>query len=184
MFQLLNCYESLGTSFYLTRIFNQIFVQPCIVHNNRNVFVHMFLDTVLRQKMHNRWAAAGQKHQNDLCAKKRLRSAWASAQSDRSLRCSHGETLDPLSTQRRSWSDWVDAQADLSLCLAQMSFCLFCRAPAQDALLLLLLLLQLNTSIIAIATAAERKCRCVGFVVRRLRMHYNNNNYYYYYYHY
>ena len=127
----------------------------------------MFLDTVLRQKMHNRWAAARQKHQNDLCAKRRLRSALASAQSDHSLRCSHGETLDPLSVQRRSWSDWVDAQADLSLCKAQMSFCWFCRAPAQDALLLLLLLLlllQINTAIIAIATAAERKCRCVGFV--------------------
>ena len=51
----------------------------------------------------------------------RLRSAWASAQSDHSLRCSHGETLDPLSAQRRSWSDWVDAHADLSLCKAQMS---------------------------------------------------------------
>ena len=134
----------------------------------------MFLDTVLRQKMHNRWAAARQKHQNDLCAKRRLRYAWASAQSDHSLRCSHGETSDPLSAQRTSWSDWVDAQADLSLCKAQMSFCWFCRAPALDALqLLLLLLLQINTSIIAIATAAERKCRCVGFVVRRLRMHYN-----------
>ena len=70
----------------------------------------------------------------------------------------------------------MDAQADLSLCKAQMSFCWFRRAPAQDALLLL----QINTAVIAIATAAERICRCVGFVVRRLRMHYNNNNYYYY----
>ena len=69
----------------------------------------------------------------------------------------------------------MDAQADLSLCKVQMLFCWFCRAPAQDALLLLLLL-QINPSVIAIATAAERKCRCVGFVVRRLRMHYNNNN--------
>ena len=29
------------------------------------------------------------------------------------------------------WSDWEDAQADLSLGLAQMLFCWFCRAPAQ-----------------------------------------------------
>ena len=30
-----------------------------------------------------------------LCAQRRLRSAWASAQSDQSLRCPHEETLDP-----------------------------------------------------------------------------------------
>ena len=56
----------------------------------------MFLDTVLRQKMHNSWAVARQNQQNDLCAQRRLRSAWASSQSDHSLRCPHGETLGPL----------------------------------------------------------------------------------------
>ena len=30
-----------------------------------------------------------------LCAQRRLRSAWASAQSDQSLRCPHGGSLDP-----------------------------------------------------------------------------------------
>ena len=30
---------------------------------------------------------------NDMCAKRRLRSAWASAQSDQSLRCLHEESL-------------------------------------------------------------------------------------------
>ena len=110
VFQLLNCYESLGTFFYLTirrKDFNKIFVQPCIVHNNRKLFVYMFLDTVLRQKK----CITGEpphdkKHQNDLCAKRRLRSAWASAESDHSLRCSHGETLDPLSAQRRRLGGW------------------------------------------------------------------------------
>ena len=33
--------------------------------------------------------------------------------------------------QRRLWSDWVDAQADLSLCWAQRSFCWFCHEAAQ-----------------------------------------------------
>ena len=33
------------------------------------------------------WAASWQNQQNDLCAQRRLRSAWASAQSDQSLRC-------------------------------------------------------------------------------------------------
>ena len=32
----------------------------------------------------------------------------------------------PLSTQRRLWSDWADAQADLSLCWALMLFWWFC----------------------------------------------------------
>ena len=32
----------------------------------------------------------------------------------------------PLSAQRRLWSDWVDAQADLSLHWAHISFCWFC----------------------------------------------------------
>ena len=31
-----------------------------------------------------------------LCPQRRLRSAWASAQSDQSFRCPHGSSLDPL----------------------------------------------------------------------------------------
>ena len=33
------------------------------------------------------WAASWQNQQNGMCAQRRLRSAWASAQSDQSLRC-------------------------------------------------------------------------------------------------
>ena len=40
-------------------------------------------------------AASWQNQQNDLCAQQRLRAAWASAQSDQSLRCRHEETLGP-----------------------------------------------------------------------------------------
>ena len=36
-----------------------------------------------------------------------------------------------LHVDREHWSDWVDAQADLSLRWAHMSFCWFCHAPAQ-----------------------------------------------------
>ena len=36
----------------------------------------------------------------------------------------------PQSTLRRLWSDCVDVQADLSLCLAHMWSCWFCKAPA------------------------------------------------------
>ena len=35
-----------------------------------------------------------------------------------------------LSAQRRLWSDWADAQADLSLRWAHMQFCRFCHALA------------------------------------------------------
>ena len=38
-----------------------------------------------------------------------------------------------LSAQWRLWSDWVDAQADLSLRWAHISFCWFCRPAAQMA---------------------------------------------------
>ena len=36
----------------------------------------------------------------------------------------------PLSIQRRLWSDWADAQADLSLCWVHMPFCWFCHEAA------------------------------------------------------
>ena len=36
---------------------------------------------------------AGQNQQNYICAQRRQRSAWTSAQSDQSLRCPHEETL-------------------------------------------------------------------------------------------
>ena len=36
----------------------------------------------------------------------------------------------PLSTQQRFWSDWVDAQADLSLCWMHRPVCWFCHAAA------------------------------------------------------
>ena len=37
----------------------------------------------------------------------------------------------PMSAQRRLWSNWVDAQADVSLRWAHMPFCWFCHEAAQ-----------------------------------------------------
>ena len=57
------------------------------------------------------WAAAWQNKPNDLCAQPRLRSAWASAQSDQSLRCLHIEALGPwlpIGHKQRRWSDWLN----------------------------------------------------------------------------
>ena len=59
-------------------------------------------------------AAAWQNQQNDLCAQRRLRSAWASAQS-----------LTTCWAHSEDWLDWADAQADLSLPWAHRSFCWF-----------------------------------------------------------
>ena len=39
------------------------------------------------------WAASWQNQQNGMCAQRRLRSAWASAQSDQSLHYPHNDTL-------------------------------------------------------------------------------------------
>ena len=41
------------------------------------------------------WAASWQNQHNGMCTQRRLRSAWASAQSDQSLRCPHEENLGP-----------------------------------------------------------------------------------------
>ena len=40
----------------------------------------------------------------------------------------------PLSAQWRLWSDWADAQADLSLCWEHMPFCWFCHEVAHFTL--------------------------------------------------
>ena len=41
------------------------------------------------------WVASWQSQQNGMCAQRKLRTAWASAQSDQSLRCPHEESLFP-----------------------------------------------------------------------------------------
>ena len=53
-----------------------------------------------------------------VCAQRRLRSAWAFAQSDQSSSLSTWRNLGSLASHwahSEDWSDWVDAQADLSL---------------------------------------------------------------------
>ena len=83
----------------------------------------------------NKWAASWQNQQNGMCAQRRLRSAWPSAQSDQSS----------LSTWRKLGSlatHWVHsedsdqpghAQADLNLHWAHMPFYWFCHDAAQMA---------------------------------------------------
>ena len=65
-----------------------------------------FWQTGLDKQSGPRWAAARQNQQNHICAQRKLTSSLASAQ-------------------------WSDAQADLNLRWAHMSFCWFCCAAAQ-----------------------------------------------------
>ena len=66
------------------------------------------------------------------CAPSKVRSAWASAQSDQSSLCAHWIAKDPsfLHAESEDWLDWADAQADLSLGWVHMPFCWFCHALA------------------------------------------------------
>ena len=60
-----------------------------------------------------------------LCAQQRLRSAWASAQSDQSLRCLYEESLGPklsIECTAKTLIRLADAQADLSLRRAHTHF--------------------------------------------------------------
>ena len=79
------------------------------------VFCGILFTTVFAKVI---WAATWQNQQNDLCAQRRLRSAWASTQSDQSHRCPK--------------TDWADAQAVLSLRWAHRSFCWFCQEEAHS----------------------------------------------------
>ena len=83
------------------------------------------------------WAASWQKQQNGMCAQWWLRSAWASAQSDQfslpawrklgslATYWAHSEDSDQTGRMPRLiwlWSDWADAQTDLSLSWAHSHF--------------------------------------------------------------
>ena len=85
------------------------------------------------QHKQHKWAVSWQNQQNGMWAQRRLGSAWASAQSDQSL-LSAWRKIGSLATHwvhSKDWSDWADAQADLSLCWAHRSFCWFCHEVAQ-----------------------------------------------------
>ena len=70
-----------------------------------------------------------------VCAQRRLRSAWASAQSDPSLRCPHEEKLGSLATH---WARTAKTRVSLGGCpgwsessLVAHSLCWFCHVAAQ-----------------------------------------------------
>ena len=87
---------------------------------------HKLYEPVLSfQHLNLKCAASWQNQQNE-SAPAKTQISWASAQSNHSLRCLHEETLGPYIATHwvhsKDWSDWADAQADLSLCRAHTHF--------------------------------------------------------------
>ena len=72
-----------------------------------------------------KWAASLENQQND-CAP--IHPVWSE-----SLLCAQWVAKDPsfLHADSEDWSDWADAQADLSLRWAHIPFCWFCHEAAQ-----------------------------------------------------
>ena len=81
------------------------------------------------------WTAAWQNQQNNLCAQWRLRSAWASAQSDQSSLSAWrklGSFL-PIEHIVKTLIKLGGCQADPSLCWAQRSLFWFCHVAAHNS---------------------------------------------------
>ena len=76
----------------------------------------------------NIWAASWQNQQNDLCTQQRLRSAWASAQSDQSLLFAQWVAKDPsflhAASKDGGCPGWYESL------LGAKSFCWFCHVAA------------------------------------------------------
>ena len=112
------------------------FVEATTLKPNKNGI--QILDTLCLPKGNINWAASWQNQQND-CAPSEDSGQHGHPPSLISLHCAHKENLGPwahsypLSAHRRLWSDWADAQADLSLRWAHMSLCLFCHKVDQFA---------------------------------------------------
>ena len=59
------------------------------------IIIFQKLSKVAQQNNEDNLSCDMRKPTKWLCARRRLRSAWASAQSDQSLRCAHEESLGP-----------------------------------------------------------------------------------------
>ena len=81
------------------------------------------------------WASACQNLQNGICVQQSQISLGISPVWSESLLCAQWVAKDPSFllhvNSEDLWSDWVDAQADLSLRWAHMPFCRFCHAFGQ-----------------------------------------------------
>ena len=81
-----------------------------------------------------KWAATWQYQQSGVCAQRSLRSAWASAQSDQSLRCPHEESLShklPIEQTAKTLIRLGGCPGWSESPLGAHSFCWFCHVVAQ-----------------------------------------------------
>ena len=117
----------------------------------RNQFYHVFTDHV--EVGDCIWATSWQNQWNGMCFQGTLRSAWASTSLIRvfTVRMMTTWVLSyPLSAQRRLWSDWADAQADLRHRWVHMRFRWFCHEAAH-------MLLKLNSNIGSLQLKDQQK---------------------------
>ena len=70
-------------------------LRGCAVLPEPSLFAFAISTIISWAGSYNNWAASWQNQQNDLCLQRRLRLAWASAQSHQSLRWPHEETFGP-----------------------------------------------------------------------------------------
>ena len=95
-------------------------------------------DTVIKDHMWtntNIWTASWQNQQNDCAPSEDWDQPWHLPSLIRvfAVGMKKAWVLSyPLSAWRRLWSDWADAQADLSLSWAHMPFCWFCHEAAHS----------------------------------------------------
>ena len=111
----------------------------CWVHRSFRWFFHATAQFAFLEREPNIWTSRCfkicelqlDKSNKMMCAKRNLRSAWASAQSDQFL-CAQWVAKNPrfFHADSEDWSEWADAQADLSLRWTHRSFCWFCRVAA------------------------------------------------------
>ena len=77
-----------------------------------------------------KWATSWQNKQNDLCAQQNSDQPGHPPSLIFTVLAVRSMGSKGPCRQRRLWSDWADAQADLSLCWAHMPFCWFCHEAA------------------------------------------------------
>ena len=111
------------------------FVTQCIYSWYKEVYGSW--NTVNRNSF-NIWAASWPKCTKWLCAQRRLRSAWVSAQSDQSLRCPHEESLGlylPTECTAKTLIRLGGCPGWSKSSLGAQSFCWFSHEAAQFSLI-------------------------------------------------
>ena len=119
--------------------------------------MHIYIASKKERKYFDIWAASWQNQQNGMYAQRRLRSAWAFAQSDESFHCPHEGSLGPYLHIERT-----------SKTLIRLGECPGWSESSLGAKIILLVLpwggsytLDVHSFLNKIARVEKKKCRCV-----------------------